>query len=198
MFVGPPEHAMWALGDKIASSIVAQTAGVPTLPWSGSGLLIINWFSYKLITSTARDNGGARYCNQFVHNVLNSSEFAPTINSRRQMPGSPPNLHTMDSMSACIQRAQGQGQGQRSRDTGTFVLARKKSLLLARKWTDCDQICTRWSPGKSASMLCSRSRSRSKVTWYGHFCAGRKIASSPTQMTGSRRRVCNLTFLPLQ
>jgi len=28
---------MWALGDKIASSIVAQTAGVPTLPWSGSG-----------------------------------------------------------------------------------------------------------------------------------------------------------------
>ena len=29
---------MWSLGDKIASSIVAQTAGVPTLPWSGSGL----------------------------------------------------------------------------------------------------------------------------------------------------------------
>ncbi|KAK3098334.1 hypothetical protein FSP39_018526, partial [Pinctada imbricata] len=37
-FIGPPEEAMWALGDKIASSIVAQTAGVPTLPWSGSGL----------------------------------------------------------------------------------------------------------------------------------------------------------------
>jgi biotin carboxylase len=31
---------MWALGDKIASSIVAQTAGVPTLPWSGSGLTV--------------------------------------------------------------------------------------------------------------------------------------------------------------
>ena len=30
---------MWALGDKIASSIVAQTAGVPTMPWSGSGTL---------------------------------------------------------------------------------------------------------------------------------------------------------------
>ena len=29
---------MWALGDKIASSIMAQTAGVPTLPWSGSGM----------------------------------------------------------------------------------------------------------------------------------------------------------------
>ena len=36
-FIGPPEKAMWALGDKIASSIVAQTAGIPTLPWSGSG-----------------------------------------------------------------------------------------------------------------------------------------------------------------
>lgn len=28
---------MWALGDKVASSIVAQTADIPTLPWSGSG-----------------------------------------------------------------------------------------------------------------------------------------------------------------
>ena len=27
-------------GDKIASSIVAQTAGVPTLPWSGSDLVV--------------------------------------------------------------------------------------------------------------------------------------------------------------
>ncbi|KAL3270902.1 hypothetical protein HHI36_021411 [Cryptolaemus montrouzieri] len=37
-FIGPNEKAMWALGDKIASSIVAQTADVPTLPWSGSEL----------------------------------------------------------------------------------------------------------------------------------------------------------------
>ncbi|VEN41740.1 unnamed protein product [Callosobruchus maculatus] len=37
-FIGPSEKAMWALGDKIASSLVAQTAEVPTLPWSGSGL----------------------------------------------------------------------------------------------------------------------------------------------------------------
>uniref|UniRef100_A0AAR5PDP7 Acetyl-CoA carboxylase n=1 Tax=Dendroctonus ponderosae TaxID=77166 RepID=A0AAR5PDP7_DENPD len=37
-FIGPSEKAMWALGDKIASSIVAQTADVPTLPWSGGGL----------------------------------------------------------------------------------------------------------------------------------------------------------------
>uniref|UniRef100_A0AAY5F689 acetyl-CoA carboxylase n=1 Tax=Electrophorus electricus TaxID=8005 RepID=A0AAY5F689_ELEEL len=39
-FMGPPSQAMWALGDKIASSIVAQTAGIPTLPWSGTGLSI--------------------------------------------------------------------------------------------------------------------------------------------------------------
>ncbi|XP_072389219.1 acetyl-CoA carboxylase isoform X1 [Diabrotica undecimpunctata] len=38
VFIGPNEKAMWALGDKIASSLVAQTAEVPTLPWSGSGL----------------------------------------------------------------------------------------------------------------------------------------------------------------
>ncbi|CAF0748849.1 unnamed protein product [Brachionus calyciflorus] len=41
-FIGPPETAMWALGDKIASSIVAQTANVPTIPWSGSNLKV-NW-----------------------------------------------------------------------------------------------------------------------------------------------------------
>ncbi len=34
--IGPPEQAMWALGDKIASTIIAQNADVPTLPWSGS------------------------------------------------------------------------------------------------------------------------------------------------------------------
>ncbi|KAM7345539.1 acetyl-CoA carboxylase isoform 1-T1 [Cochliomyia hominivorax] len=38
VFLGPPERAMWALGDKVASSIVAQTADIPTLPWSGSEL----------------------------------------------------------------------------------------------------------------------------------------------------------------
>lgn len=38
VFLGPPERAMWALGDKVASSIVAQTANIPTLAWSGSDL----------------------------------------------------------------------------------------------------------------------------------------------------------------
>ncbi|XP_067350310.1 acetyl-CoA carboxylase 1 isoform X6 [Channa argus] len=39
-FMGPPSQAMWALGDKIASSVVAQTAGIPTLPWSGTDLKV--------------------------------------------------------------------------------------------------------------------------------------------------------------
>eukprot|EP01134_Creolimax_fragrantissima_P000481 CFRG0481T1 len=39
-FIGPPASAMDALGDKIASSIVAQSASVPTLPWNGSGVTI--------------------------------------------------------------------------------------------------------------------------------------------------------------
>eukprot|EP00045_Choanoeca_perplexa_P018135 m.279161 g.279161 ORF g.279161 m.279161 type:complete len:2306 (+) comp17727_c0_seq1:161-7078(+) len=39
-FLGPPGHAMRSLGDKISSSIVAQSADVPTMPWSGSGLQI--------------------------------------------------------------------------------------------------------------------------------------------------------------
>ncbi|XP_071847877.1 acetyl-CoA carboxylase-like isoform X3 [Apostichopus japonicus] len=41
-FIGPKESAMWALGDKIASAIVAQTAGVPTLPWNGDNL-VVDW-----------------------------------------------------------------------------------------------------------------------------------------------------------
>jgi len=130
-------------------------------------------------------------CSSLCHATMYTcTEFALTITSCTQMAGSPQNLHTMDSRSAC----NAQGQGQRSRDTGTFVLARK-SILLAGKWMDRDQTCTRWSPDKPPSRVCLKSRSRSKVTWHRHFCAGRKIASSQRQMTGSRRQVCNLTFL---
>lgn len=46
---GPPASAMWALGDKIASTIVAQTVGVPTLPWSGSGQLFLNGHRLDLL-----------------------------------------------------------------------------------------------------------------------------------------------------
>lgn len=31
---------MAALGDKIGSTILAQAAGVPTIPWSGTGVSV--------------------------------------------------------------------------------------------------------------------------------------------------------------
>jgi len=79
--------------------------------------------------------------------------------------------------------AQGQDQGQRSRDTDTFLTTRK-SLLLPQTWLDHHQTCTRRSPDGPASRMCSRSRS--KITWYGHFCNFTKIASSCRQTAGSR------------
>jgi acetyl-CoA carboxylase/biotin carboxylase 1 len=38
IFIGPPASAMRSLGDKISSTIVAQHAGVPCIPWSGTGV----------------------------------------------------------------------------------------------------------------------------------------------------------------
>ena len=37
-FIGPNSKVMAALGDKIAANILAQTAGVASIPWSGDGL----------------------------------------------------------------------------------------------------------------------------------------------------------------
>jgi len=45
----------------------------------------------------------------------------------------------------------------------------RKSLLLPRKRSDRYQTCTRWTPSQRASRMCSKSRSRSNVTWYAHF-----------------------------
>ncbi|KAK9790754.1 hypothetical protein WJX73_002279 [Symbiochloris irregularis] len=39
-FLGPPKGPMAALGDKIGSTILAQTANVPTIPWSGSAVTL--------------------------------------------------------------------------------------------------------------------------------------------------------------
>ncbi|KAI5120256.1 hypothetical protein M0805_004592 [Coniferiporia weirii] len=38
VFIGPPGSAMRSLGDKISSTIVAQSANVPTMAWSGDGI----------------------------------------------------------------------------------------------------------------------------------------------------------------
>ncbi|CAG9465063.1 unnamed protein product [Pedinophyceae sp. YPF-701] len=39
-FLGPPAGPMAALGDKVGSTILAQAAGVPTIPWSGTGVVV--------------------------------------------------------------------------------------------------------------------------------------------------------------
>ena len=38
VFIGPPAKPMHALGDKIGSTIIAQSAGVPCIAWNGSAL----------------------------------------------------------------------------------------------------------------------------------------------------------------
>merc|ERR1719262_1404498 len=37
-FIGPTAPVMAALGDKISANILAQTAEVPSIPWSGDGI----------------------------------------------------------------------------------------------------------------------------------------------------------------
>ncbi|CAD6194134.1 unnamed protein product [Caenorhabditis auriculariae] len=39
-FMGPSSEAMFSLGDKIASTIFAQSLNVPTIEWSGSGVVV--------------------------------------------------------------------------------------------------------------------------------------------------------------
>ena len=39
-FIGPPAEPMQALGDKIGSTIIAQSAGVPTIAWNGDHLTV--------------------------------------------------------------------------------------------------------------------------------------------------------------
>uniref|UniRef100_A0A7S4BXK4 Acetyl-CoA carboxylase n=1 Tax=Chrysotila carterae TaxID=13221 RepID=A0A7S4BXK4_CHRCT len=40
VFIGPTDRSMFLLGDKIASTIIAQSAQVPCVEWSGSGLAV--------------------------------------------------------------------------------------------------------------------------------------------------------------
>lgn len=40
VFIGPPAKPMQALGDKIGSTIIAQSAKVPTIAWNGDGLAV--------------------------------------------------------------------------------------------------------------------------------------------------------------
>lgn len=61
VFLGPSEDAMFTLGDKIASTIVAQSYGVPTVPWSGKSILLrpgvfeVNTADYEKAYITSAD-----------------------------------------------------------------------------------------------------------------------------------------------
>lgn len=50
VFIGPPGSAMRSLGDKISSTIVAQHAKVPCIPWSGTGVDTVHVDEIGLVT----------------------------------------------------------------------------------------------------------------------------------------------------
>ena len=111
-------------------------------------------------------------------------DFTKIASSRRQMTGSPPYLHTMVPIRARIQDVLKVKVKIKGHVIRTLVISRK-SLLLTGKWLDRDQTCTRWSLSGPASRMCSRSRSRSKVTWYGDLCGVTKLTFSCRQIAGS-------------
>lgn len=68
IFIGPPGNAMRSLGDKISSTIVAQHADVPCIPWSGTsidqvtvdkntGLVSVDDEVYKKCCCTSPEHG---------------------------------------------------------------------------------------------------------------------------------------------
>ncbi|KAG5984994.1 Acetyl-CoA carboxylase [Claviceps digitariae] len=52
VFIGPPGSAMRSLGDKISSTIVAQHAAVPCIPWSGTGVDEVEIDNKGIVTVT--------------------------------------------------------------------------------------------------------------------------------------------------
>ncbi|KAI1611633.1 acetyl-CoA carboxylase [Exophiala viscosa] len=60
IFIGPPGSAMRSLGDKISSTIVAQHAKVPCIPWSGEGVDDVEVDSDGIVT--VRDEIYAKGC----------------------------------------------------------------------------------------------------------------------------------------
>ncbi|KAL8999914.1 MAG: hypothetical protein Q9169_001320 [Polycauliona sp. 2 TL-2023] len=59
IFIGPPGSAMRSLGDKISSTIVAQHAKVPCIPWSGEGVddVIVDEDGIVTVDPTIYDKG---------------------------------------------------------------------------------------------------------------------------------------------
>ena len=118
--------------------------------------------------------------------------FAGIATTTPKMARSLPNLHRMVSTWARIQVVLKVEVKVKGHVIGALLCWSQKSLLVAGKWPDCNQTCTRWSPDQPASRVCSRSRS--KVMWYGHFCAGPKIAFSRREMARLRRKLHTMVY----
>ncbi|KAK2176010.1 hypothetical protein NP493_691g01040 [Ridgeia piscesae] len=72
---------MLALGDKIASNIVAETAGIPTLPWSGSA----NKIGFPVMVKASEGGGG-----KGIRKVNNAEELPNLFRQvQAEVPGSP-------------------------------------------------------------------------------------------------------------
>ncbi|NXU75455.1 ACACB carboxylase, partial [Oreotrochilus melanogaster] len=69
---------MWALGDKVASTIVAQTLQIPTLPWSGSGL-VAQWSQEEQKDQQMISIPLETYAQGCVKNVEEGLEVAKSI-----------------------------------------------------------------------------------------------------------------------
>ena len=63
IFIGPPGSAMRSLGDKISSTIVAQHAKVPCIPWSGTGVDEVQIDPKTNLVSVADDIYSKGCCN---------------------------------------------------------------------------------------------------------------------------------------
>jgi len=112
--------------------------------------------------------------------------FAGIATTTPKITRSQPNLHTMVIRWARIHVVLKVEVKVKGHVIRALLCRSRKSLLLAGKWPDCDQTRIRWSPGQRESRVCSRSRSRSKVTCQGQFCAGTKNAFPPREMAGLR------------
>ncbi|KAB8527784.1 hypothetical protein FH972_025436 [Carpinus fangiana] len=74
VFIGPPGSAMRSLGDKISSTIVAQHAKVPCIPWSGEGVDTVRVDEHGIVTVD-----DAIYDKGCTHSVEEGLEMAKKI-----------------------------------------------------------------------------------------------------------------------
>ncbi|KAJ0019381.1 hypothetical protein NQD34_006950 [Periophthalmus magnuspinnatus] len=85
---GPSSKAMWALGDKVASSIVAQSADIPTLPWSGSGICFLQGaerIGYPVVIKASEGGGG-----KGIRKAECADDFPSSFRQvQTEVPGSP-------------------------------------------------------------------------------------------------------------